>query len=783
MESLEVLEFSKIIDTVKDYCISDFSKARLERTRPSGSKKVIEEIFQELREMVFAIDNDVNPQLSNLYDTSDILHKSSIKNNYLSPPEISMVRENIISFQWLKRRLSPLFSDTPLLSKKLKNVNPMSELLGKINRVIDDHGNLRDDSSPRLSETIQKIREIRQSIEKTLESYFHSPETKNFIQEKHITLKEDRYVIPLKHNFKGKIPGIVHAQSGSGETLFLEPFSVTSRNNELKILEKEKEKEIERLLTALTAEVGKNRRLLSHIQDILSDVDILLSKYRFMEEYGCTLPELTDRREVLLTEAKHPLIGEGVVPVDFHVADSSVGVVITGPNTGGKTVLLKTVGLFVLLAQSGFPVPAARMKTFVFDSIYADIGDEQSIEQSLSTFSAHIRNIKTIVEKADSSCLVLIDELGAGTDPVEGGAIGTAILDHLVKNNVLSIVTTHFSIIKMYALENDRVQVASVQFDSVTCKPSYKLLMGIPGRSNAIEIARHLGLRQEIIDNTSRYLNEKERAMNDVLKNLGEMEQRLREKSEEIGRNQSRLKYLISSYEQKVKEVREKEKALHSQYKTELTGMLSEYRRRLEEEIQAVRKSDAEKESIKSAKNEIQTVEQDFLQHINSTRTENVETAEYVPVVGDKVFVNSEYGEDIEGKILDIRDDMITVQAGIMKVTVERDSVEPIPKKHGKRENRGEAGWEFVPSNQDEGVYECDIRGKRYEEAMREVVQFLDNAVLRNAETVTIIHGLGTGALRQGVWENLNNYKYVDHFSYALPEQGGFGCTIVKLKK
>lgn len=781
--NLTPFDYLKILEIVTRYCVADCSRERLLEIRPTGSRRDLEVIFSRLGELRFLIENGLYPALNKINDIKGMVEKAGIKNNYLTASEIFLIRENIISFVSLKKQFSTAAGDARNIAQVLKAVRVPFLVKEKIDKVIDEQSNIREDATEKLADIIQNIRESRRIIEKILDGYLNSPDTGKYIQDKHITFKDDRYVIPVKQNFKGRIPGIIHAQSGTGETVFLEPFSITAKNNEMKLLQKERDREIRQILISLTEEIGKHGHELNLIQDILSDIDILLAKYKFMEEYKCSVPRFSDQREIILRGARHPLIRGEAVPIDFEVERTITGVVITGPNTGGKTVSLKTIGLFVLLAQSGFPVPADEMRFLPFDAVFADIGDEGSIEQSLSTFSGHIKNIKEIIEDAGETSLVLIDELGAGTDPVEGGAIGTAILDFLIQRNIPVVVTTHFSIVKMYALSNEKVRVASVQFNPDTCRPTYKLVMGIPGRSNALEIAEQLGLKKEIIDKTSKFIGEKDRAIDAIFKNLGLMEIKLSKKEGEIVRESARLKELKTLYESKLEELREKERFFRTDYNKELSNLLSEYSKRLESSVSEIRKENASKESIKSARDEIGMIKRDFSEFekeiaIQNDMVEDEALKEIDFKVGDSVLIDSDFGSRIKGRINEISENKITVQAGLLKVTVDTGSVIRDKNKAGGATSK----WNYEISGRDGKGYECDLRGLRYDEAKNELLKFLDNAVLKNLNTFSIIHGTGTGVLRQMVWETLGNHSSVDHFDHALPEHGGFGCTIVILK-
>jgi len=517
------------------------------------------------------------------------------------------------------------------------------------------------------------------------------------------------------------------------------------------------------------------------IQETLSDMDILCAKSEWMDELGCSVPEFSEHREIVLEDARHPLIKGDVVPIDLILENEMTGMVITGPNTGGKTVCLKTVGLFVILAQAGFPVPARRMKTFCFDSVFSDIGDEQSIEQSLSTFSGHIEHIKEIVEKAGEKSLVLLDELGAGTDPVEGGAIGTSILDYLVSRNILTVVTTHFSVIKMYALNSDKVGVASVEFDPETCSPTFRLILGIPGRSNALEIARHLGLKREILERTREYLSKDQKSFDAIFRNLSLMELRMSKKEQELDTQRKTLNGLVDTYESKLKELQEKERHIRTHYRHELSALLMRYSKELEGRIRDIRSANASKEAIKNARHEKKRVEKEFEEFEKRAAIDAVHSMEQKSDVaeGEIVFVDTEYGKRVKGRVIEANGDQITVQAGVMRLKVTKEQVISSAQETPSAYRM----WDFESSGDTTAVKECDIRGKHYEEAMEEVEKFIDSAILHNADVVTIIHGLGSGALRQGVWEILRQNTHVDHYEYAHPDHGGFGCTVVRLKR
>jgi DNA mismatch repair protein MutS2 len=598
-------------------------------------------------------------------------------------------------------------------------------------------------------------------------------------------MKDDRYVVPLKQNYKGRIPGVVHAHSGSDRTVFVEPFSVVDSNNELRRLTREREREIHRILVTLTTSVRRQSENLRALQDALADVDILLAKTEFMDAYSCTLPEYMDEMGIEVRGARHPLIRGEVVPIDFNMGDEIRAVVITGPNTGGKTVALKTLGLMVLLGQSGLPVPAAHMRSCIFDGVFSDIGDESSIEQSLSTFSAHVKNIREISQKADYRSLVLIDELGAGTDPTEGGALGAALLDHLLDKRIMTVVTTHFSFIKVHALSRADAEVASVEFDPVTCRPTYRLVMGVPGRSNALEVAENLGLKTDIIDNARKYIGDEAQSMDGIFKKLAAMEQELSAREVDVSQTKEELDGLVEQYRDNLRLLHEREINLASELRQEFKASMQDYRKQLEHGIKRIREEGGSRAAIAAARSTLENMQEDFTDFSERIVTDEaagisgsaLETGEELNI-GDLITVGTANGGTVQGRVVQLSGDRVTLLAGSLRLTADRNRVQSVT-----REKKGRGGsWDFTPEHSRPRMFECDIRGMRYDEAMEEVNRFVDNAVLHNLERITIIHGLGTGALREGVQKALKDHRDVSQFEYARPEHGGFGCTIVQLR-
>ena len=785
MFDLKRLEYVKVLRILSEFCVSEYSKKEVLKLKPRAEGEEIGRLFGYVLEYQSAREHGCVFTQPSFHPVDDCLSRAAVQRSALNIEDFLHIRENLNAASMLKKQCKTYRDEVPLLHARMKGVLIPVDLRQAIDRSIDSHGTVKEDASDRLEEIHGNLKKVRSRIENLLGLYINDPEMKRYFQERHITLKDDRYVVPLKQNFKGRIPGVVHAHSGSERTVFVEPFSVVDSNNELRRLTREREREVHRILVSLTTFVRKQSEGIQAVQQSLAEFDMLAAKCRFMDAFSCSIPEYMEERQIELKNARHPLIGDDVVPIDISLGDGIAAVVITGPNTGGKTVALKTLGLLTLLGQSGIPVPASSMRSCVFNAVFSDIGDESSIEQSLSTFSSHVRNIREITCKADEHSLVLIDELGAGTDPTEGGALGAAILDYLMDRKIMTVVTTHFSFIKMHALERSDAQVASVEFDPVTCSPTYRLVMGVPGRSNALEVAGNLGLETEILDHSREYVGDETQSMDGIIKKLTAMEQDLSNREREMSNRQRELDQLIDEYRVNLGRLKVREKAVESEIKEEFDKLLKEYRKRLEQSVKHIREDGGSRSSIVDSRDTLEEIQREF-----NGFTENIESEETEKLIeedlkdsrdleiGDFITVETSKGGTVQGKVVQLTEERVTILAGSLRLTADLDRVQRVIRGSGEPRQT----WDFAPEQSRPRMYECDIRGMRFEEAMDEVNRFVDNAVLNNLASVSIIHGLGTGVLREGVQKVLKAHRDVSQFEYARPKQGGFGCTIVQLR-
>ncbi|MFV0363235.1 MAG: endonuclease MutS2 [Suipraeoptans sp.] len=666
-------------------------------------------------------------------------------------------------------------------------LSPLNTLTTEIGRCIISEDEISDEASTGLKQIRREINKINEKVHGTLH-HLVNKSYKTYLQDPIITMRGDRYCIPVKAEYKNQVPGMIHDQSSSGSTLFIEPMAVVNLNNELQTLHGKEKEEIQKILAELSVLAAENIDEIRINETTITTLDFIFAKGSLALDENASKPLFNREGSLYIRQGRHPLLNtKTVVPITVTLGESFDLLVITGPNTGGKTVTLKTIGLFSLMGQAGLHIPALdRSKLPVFNDIFADIGDEQSIEQSLSTFSSHMTNIVSFIKNVDSNSLVLFDELGAGTDPVEGAALAMSILDYLHSRQIRTVATTHYSELKTYALTTPGVENASCEFDVATLRPTYRLLLGIPGKSNAFAIAGKLGLPDYIIDSAKTHISEKDESFEDVLNDL-ETKRKLLE-SEKMKVEDSRiqidkLKAQLQSKEQNLSEKRDK---ILNSAKEEASQMLREAKETADETIKNIRKygenislADMEKERAR-LREKINTVD------TGAGITLKAPTKKYKPSdfkLGEKVRVLS---MNLTGNIVSLPDKKgkVTVQMGIMKsvlpiTDLEIIDEEPLYEKKYKEQskkgsmNMGKA-MQISP--------EINLLGKTVDEAIALLDKYLDDAYLSHLTSVRVVHGKGTGALRNGIHSFLKRQKNIK--SYRLGEfgEGDAGVTIVEFK-
>jgi DNA mismatch repair protein MutS2 len=685
------------------------------------------------------------------------------------------------------RRLGSFFAGRseqyPLLAGIAAELGDFTPLEKELQRAVIPPGEVADRASSELSSIRRRLVSCRQQVKERLESIIRSPAHQKYLQDLLVTMREGRYVVPVKVEYRAQFPGIVHDQSASGATLFIEPMSVVEANNEVRRLQIAERQEVARILAALTGAVAERGPELSASLKALGQLDFIMARSRYSLRLNAWEPEIIDGAWLDLKKGRHPLLTGEVVPINISLGKDFDVLVITGPNTGGKTVTLKTVGLLALMAQSGLHIPAeAGAQMGVFSEVYADIGDEQSIEQSLSTFSSHMTNIVGILKSATTGSLVLLDELGAGTDPMEGAALAQAILEQLQAMGAKTVATTHYSELKNFALTRERVENASVEFDTLTLRPTYRLLIGKPGRSNAFEIASRLGLAGKVVERAGDFLSEEQIQVAELMHNLEEARQeaeRERTEAERLYRDALTIKERYGKMEEDLRSKREAVLAKSHEQAMELVrkarmeaeAAIKEMRQKLSSDLTRDREA-----AVREAREKLALLQEHQRKKAPQKRYDGKAPAELRP--GQEVFV-PRFNQ--RGIVLEQpgAGGEVQVQVGIIKVSL------PVQELRQAEESRPAGGGTKLAGMLQSKVRDIstslDLRGLRAEEALLEVEKYLDDAMLAGLSRVYLIHGKGTGALRTVIHRELSQHRGVKSYRLGEHGEGGSGATVVEL--
>ena len=790
-KALRVLEYDKIIAMLRGEACSGLTRTMIDALRPASDRSRIREELADTAEAVTVILRKGTPPFGNFYDIGGFVHLAA-KEGSLTPKQLLEVAYNLTSARKTAAFLSADLPELPRIRGLVSAITVLRELEDEIKRCILSEDEIADSASAELKRIRRAILRQNEAIRSKIQQIVGSSENRMFLQDALVTLRQGRYVIPVKAEHKNRLPGIVHDQSSSGATLFVEPQTIVNMNNELRELELEEKKEIFRILQELSAGVGARELQIKGNQEILTQLDFMFSKGRLACNMNGSRPDISGEGVLRIRKGRHPLIDrKTVVPVDVGIGESYDTLVITGPNTGGKTVTLKTVGLLCLMAQSGLFVPAGDGTVLpVFENIFADIGDEQSIEQSLSTFSSHMNNIVDIVIGAGKNTLVLLDELGAGTDPTEGAALAMAVLDHLYGKGSVTLATTHYTELKKYALATYGVQNASMEFDVETLSPTFRLTIGIPGKSNAFEISEKLGLPEHIILHARNLLERGDIQFEDVLSSIEQEKKQAEEEREEA------IRLKLSLKDQKVRMDRlaerlqtEKEKILRDA-REEARDLLRETRESVEE---ARKEMDRARVSLSAGKDpslsrELEEQKRVLREREKALREKRKPVVNPAPPdkeelrIGRRVHVLS---VDQKGSVLTVPDEKgnFMVQAGLLKLSVNVADVMLVQENVTEKERESRKYSRMYHQKAMEISPSVNVVGKNLDEAEMEVDKYLDDAFLAGLGQVSIIHGRGAGILRDGLSSMLKRHRHVDKYRRGTYQEGGEGVTIVTLKK
>ncbi|WP_027717707.1 endonuclease MutS2 [Desulfovirgula thermocuniculi] len=781
VRNLQRLEFDKVCEQLAGFASSELGREKALALRPATDAGVIRiwqsqtsqgrEILRREPEFSWGGWKDVRPAL-----------QRARRGAMLDPLELFEIGQALAAFRRVREFFQKRQGRYPLLEKIAFNIGDFHELEKKISRTVLPGGEIADDASPALYQIRRKLERARQQVRERLEGIIRSPHYQRYLQEAIVTVREGRYVVPVKQEFRHQVPGLVHDQSASGATLFVEPLAVVEANNEIRRLQAAEKREVERLLTELSAMVARQGAELAASLEAMGELDFIMARARYADATDAVEPRLLEEPKLRLNHARHPLLGKGAVPISVHLGYRFDTLIITGPNTGGKTVALKTVGLLVAMAQSGLHIPAADGSELgIFAHVFADIGDEQSIENSLSTFSSHLTNIVHILNHAGPRSLVLLDEIGAGTDPTEGAALAQAILERLQELGAKTLATTHYSELKNFAHRRAGVENACVEFDAVTLRPTYRLLIGRPGQSNAFEIARRLGLPEELVERARGFLSPEQVQLADLLAQLERSRQEAERELLAARKAREEAAALRERYRLLGEQLAAKRQDILARAREEARRLVKEAQREAEEAVRELRERLAE-ESARAREEAIREVRERLagmrrkLEEKPSSRPLEGEAPAAVSV-GQAVYL-PRFGQ--QGTVVAVAGpEEVTVQVGVVKLSV------PVRELRLAAETQGGAGETGVARLLEEKARtvspRLDLRGMRADEALQEVEKYLDEASLAGLSRVYLVHGKGTGALRSAIQQHLRSDRRVKSFRLGEHGEGGAGVTVVEL--
>lgn len=781
------VELDKILKLLAEQTASEDASEQALALEPAVSTDEVRRRLQETDDAFVLMAKFGSPSFSGLKNVANPLRRAQAGGvlNLVDFLRIAGVLRTMRAISdW--RRKSEGMKTT--LDWRFESVVPNKYLEEKINAVVVSEEEVADSASPELASIRRRIRAASSRVREQLDKMIRSAAYQKYLQDPIVTMRGGRYVVPVKAECRGEIPGLVHDTSSSGATVFVEPMGVVEANNEIRVLQSRESAEIERILAELSAEAGGFTDLIIESYHAAVGLDLIFAKGQLAYKMKASMPKVNDTGRILLNQARHPLIDpKQVVPMNIELGTTFDTLVITGPNTGGKTVTLKTLGLLTLMAMCGLMLPVGdNSEISVFHQVLADIGDEQSIEQSLSTFSAHMTNIIQIIEQADERSLILLDELGAGTDPVEGAALAMAILEALRERHARVAATTHYAELKAYALQTAGVENGSCEFDVATLRPTYRLLIGVPGRSNAFAISSRLGLNQEIVDRARELVSGEDRRFEDVVQNLEQSRQKLeteRRQAQEQNAEARRISEEAREYRERLEREAAKEIEQARERAAQLVARTRAQADALLEELEEMKRQGA-KSMTAEQRARMKAGMRDMESASDPVSRKEPET--YVlprPLkAGDDVLI---FDIDKEGTVVETPapdDKKVLVQAGIIKTRVPVENLRLLEQKTQNRKAR-RSGTRNVPKRSDAPVMtEVDVRGEDSIEAVMSVDRAIDSALLSGIHQLTIIHGKGTGVLRTAVQQHLRRHPSVRTYRLGVFGEGESGVTIVELK-
>ena len=782
--TLKKLEYNKILKMASEYAVSEISAQKIEELHPFSNEKSVRRALEQLDEVCRFLSNTAKNPVDVFKNVKPYIEKTKI-GGVLRPLELLDILGVCKAAVNAKNCIldSKIIDSLPFLQDTAVNIYKCSSVIDEIRNSILPEGEVADGASSQLREIRRQLRLRNKNVRDILDRIIRSTEIREYLQEAVVTERNGRYCIPVKSEYRSRIQGIIHDQSSTGSTVFIEPAGVVEAENEIRRLEAEEKHEVERILAELSADIKAAAPDISDNQDTLVMLDILFAKAGFANAFDCTKPDICSKLCINIVKGRHPLIPrERCVPIDVSIGESFKTLIITGPNTGGKTVSLKTVGLFILLCQTGFFLPASHVTMGIFTDVLCDIGDEQAIEQNLSTFSSHMTNIIYILKNVKSGSMILFDELCTGTDPVEGSALARAILSDLAGKDVLTFATTHYSELKTFAFETDGMENASMEFDIETLMPTYRLVVGIPGKSNALEISKKLGLPESVTEYAQSTMDKDELNVNRLLADIEHNKLVAQKEKQEAEAIRQQAEDMKRRYEEKLEQIAEKRRVETEKAKEKAARIIEEAQEEARQIIKELRfnadglQSKDKNQLIETSKKRLADMKKEYeTSNPDKKKSAVLTMADIRP--GMSVFVNH---LGTTATVLEAAgENEVLLQVGILKMKTSIDDLEPAESTQKIKVPQERKKIDIKASSVSSTV---DLRGLTVEDAYIETDRFIDNALLAGLKEVTLLHGKGTGALRTALHEYLKKHPHCEKFRLGQYGEGDAGVTVVTLK-
>ncbi len=792
-KTVNVLELPKILARLAGYCTFSAGAELARELRPTIDMYEAQLWQKETAEARLMFANQFNASLGGARDVREAA-LAATRGVMIEAQVLLDIKTTLRRAMTLKRTLGRMKGTYPLLSDHANEAEECAQLQEEIGRVLDDNGVVKDSASPQLATIRRDMKIAFDRLQTKLQRIIGSGTNQVLLQDALITMRNGRYVVPLKSEHKGKIPGIVHDSSASGATLFIEPLETLELNNRWRELQLDEEKEVRRILLMLTELVADDSERIVRTVEVLANLDLILAKALYAEDLKAVEPDLLPVQPrkhnpahpgstIYMWGARHPLLSGNVVPIDIEFDENTWVLVVTGPNTGGKTVSLKTVGLLTLMAQCGLQLPCEKARVTVFEGVYADIGDEQSIEQSLSTFSSHMTNTIHILRECDEHSLVLLDELGAGTDPAEGSALARAILTHLKDRKVTTMVTTHHPELKVYSVETPGVRNASVEFDLETLAPTYRLIIGLPGRSNALAIAKRLGLSDEIIDEARGMVAIDDLIADDLLDEIHRTREDIRRQQQQITEERETIEAAREELHLQLSSAEDERRNIIAAARRTMQQEMEDFRKEVRRLRSDLRDASLPLEKLRDVQMAGDSLDKALNQPVETTARVQQTDITWIPRLGDAVWLAA---LKAEGTVIELDKDDAVIQVGSLKVRSKIvELMKPTRSEKKALKKKYASSYEsdanvIVPKGVSPGL-ELDLRGTRVEEALARLDDYIDAAYLSGIPFGRIIHGKGTGALRKAVQDRVADHPLISKAVTASLKEGGDGVTVIYL--